>query len=144
MCCELSGLEGSKDWRVPWRIVTLLVCSAIPFHRRWPRSRPVSGIIVLLACPQTRASWTKPSTGSTRTTSATRWRRTSAVTRPMPAPTSRALIRGRGCGGARGLMEDGTVLSSGRRWRRKRREPRASTLGRDLTAFVSKFLDKNE
>ena len=62
------------------------------------------------------------------------------MTRPIPAPTSRARIL---CGGAdealeeSGLIAEVTVLSSGRRYRRNWRDPSASTRGSD-------FVDRND
>jgi hypothetical protein len=72
----------------------------------------------------------KCSAGSRRTTSEIRWRRTSAVTRPMPAPTSNALVLGVNEMGASGRMADGTTQRSGNSCMRNWREPRASTRGR--------------
>lgn len=111
--------------------MTLFDRSAIPFHKTlYPLSlisKPDS-----LAFPRDRASLMKDSTGSSRTTSDTRGRRTSDVTRPTPAPTSRALKRLVSDGGAETLRNgDGTVDSSGSRSRRKRRDPRESTRGSD-------------
>lgn len=117
--------------------MTLFDRSAIPFHEilypLWLNSAPDS-----LALPRDRASLMKDSTGSSNTTSETRWRRTSDVTRPTPAPTSRALTRLVSDGGADRLRNgDGTVQSSGKRSRRKRRDPSASTRGSDYRQCFS-------
>jgi hypothetical protein len=60
------------------------------------------------------------------------------VTRPTPAPTSRALTRLVSDGGAESLWNgDGTVHSSGMRSRRKRRDPAASMRGSDYRKCFS-------
>jgi hypothetical protein len=61
------GRDGLKACRVPCRTVTLREESWSPFHRKC--SGGASGLITVLARARRRASWTKLSTGSRRTTS---------------------------------------------------------------------------
>jgi hypothetical protein len=125
------GAAGSKPCSVPWRNVTLFDLSAMPFHGGLSGLALVSASGFALARPCAHASCTNPSTGSRRTTSETRWSRTSPVTRPIPAPTSSArVLLTESVGRERsGRRAEGTVQSSGRILMRKRREPRASSLG---------------
>lgn len=124
----VDGVEGSKHWRVPCKKVTLFVPSLIPFH-----CAPSFVLPEAEAWPAVSASRINISTGSSSITSWTKCNSTVEVTRPIPAPTSRARMRCVGADeGASGLIAEGTVLSSGRRCSRNCRDPSASTRGSDF------------
>lgn len=91
-----KGCAGSQACKVPCRKVTLLERSAMPFHLRFCKGNLLSffkGAWAVLAWPWSTAARSKDSTGSRITTSLMRGRSVSAVTRPIPAPTSRARKR---------------------------------------------------
>ena len=126
----VDGEEGSKDCSVPCKKVTLLVSSFMPFQRG-----PFSVLPKAEAWPAVNASRINISTGSSSITSWTKCNSTVEVTRPIPAPTSRARNLWVGADEAlreRGLIAEGTVLNSGRRCSRNWRDPSASTRGSDF------------
>src|SRR6266849_2801044 len=68
--CE--GCAGSQACKVPWRKVTLLEISAMPFHFRFCKGNLLSfleGAWAALAWPWETAARSKDSTGSRSTTS---------------------------------------------------------------------------